>query len=98
MIPESIPWILTGLSMLGSVLNMVKLTAGQGVWVVSNIGWAVVFYLSGNRPATVLFCFYLATSVIGVFWWMYSARGIAKPLENGKIKVLDEMIRHELQQ
>lgn len=95
--PESIPWIITGLSMLGSVLNMMKLTAGQGVWVVSNIGWVVVFYLNGNRPATVLFCFYLATSIIGVCWWMYSARGLSRPLENGKIKVLDEMIRHELQ-
>lgn len=96
--PESIPWILTGLSMIGSVLNMVKLPAGQMVWVVSNIGWAVLFYLGGNHPATALFCFYLATSIIGVFWWRSSARSDdpaqAIPV---KIKALGEMIRQELQ-
>lgn len=74
MIHESIPWILTGLSMIGSVLNMVKLPAGQMVWVGSNIGWVVVFYCGGNRPATALFCFYLATSIFGVFWWKHSTR------------------------
>lgn len=98
MITESIPWILTALSMIGAVLNMVKLPAGQAVWVVSNIGWVVVFYLGGNRPATALFCFYLATSIIGVFWWKRRARAdeLAQPIP-AKINALGEMIRQELQ-
>lgn len=96
--PESIPWILTALSMIGAALNMAKLPSGQMVWVVSNIGWVVVFYLGGNHPATALFCFYLATSIIGVFWWKRRTRADDQDKAiPGKIKVLGEMIRQELQ-
>ncbi|MDH4319908.1 MAG: nicotinamide mononucleotide transporter family protein [Desulfobulbaceae bacterium] len=62
-------WMLTGLSMTGAVLNMARRRSGQGVWIFANIGWIGAFYRVGNWPAVALFCFYLATSVVGFIIW-----------------------------
>lgn len=79
---ELTAWILTAMSMIGSVLNMCKLRSGQGVWIFSNAGWIAIFYLAGNKPTTALFTFYLATSIFGFFWWKHGARDSARRNHN----------------
>ena len=63
-------WILTGLSILGTVYNLQKRVAGWVIWTISNIGWIVSFSLKGMMAEAFLFSVYLVLSVYGIFkWW-----------------------------
>jgi nicotinamide riboside transporter PnuC len=63
-------WILTDLSILGTVYNLQKRVAGWIIWSISNIGWIVSFSTKGMMAEAFLFCVYLVLSVYGIFkWW-----------------------------
>lgn len=63
-------WILTGLSILGTLYNLQKRAAGWVIWTISNLGWVVSFTHKGMLAEAFLFSVYLVLSVYGIFkWW-----------------------------
>lgn len=63
-------WILTGLSILGTLYNLQKRAAGWVIWTISNLGWIVSFSHKGMMAEAFLFSVYLVLSVYGIFkWW-----------------------------
>ncbi|HIJ80053.1 MAG: nicotinamide mononucleotide transporter family protein [Desulfobulbaceae bacterium] len=63
-------WILTGLSIVGTLYNLQKRAAGWVIWSISNVGWIVMFSRKGMMAEAFLFSVYLVLSVYGIFkWW-----------------------------
>lgn len=63
-------WILTGLSILGTLFNLQKRAAGWVIWSIANLGWIVVFLGREMMAEAFLFAVYLVLSVYGIFkWW-----------------------------
>lgn len=63
-------WILTGLSILGTIYNLQKRAAGWVIWTISNLGWIITFSMKGLMAEAFLFSVYLILSVYGIFkWW-----------------------------
>jgi len=64
-----IEWTLTGLSILGTWLNIKKQSHCWLVWSVANVGWIVSFGLKGMTAEATLFFVYLGLSIYGWFQW-----------------------------
>ncbi|MFA7346561.1 MAG: nicotinamide mononucleotide transporter [Desulfurivibrionaceae bacterium] len=63
-------WILTGLSILGTLYNLQKRAAGWVIWTIANLGWIISFSHKGMMAEAFLFSVYLVLSVYGIFkWW-----------------------------
>ena len=62
-------WILTGLSLIGVVLNIKKLKVCFLVWAVTNITWAIVDFKAGLVAQGVLFVIYTGLAVYGFLAW-----------------------------
>ena len=63
-------WILTGLSILGTLYNLQKRVAGWVIWSIANLGWIIIFTRKGMMAESFLFSVYLVLSVYGIFkWW-----------------------------
>jgi nicotinamide riboside transporter PnuC len=63
-------WILTGLSILGTVFNLQKHVAGWVIWTIANLGWIIIFFQKRMMAEAFLFSVYLVLSVYGIFkWW-----------------------------
>jgi len=63
-------WILTGLSILGTLFNLQKHVAGWVIWTIANLGWIISFSHKGMLAEAFLFSVYLVLSVYGIFkWW-----------------------------
>ncbi|HIJ91300.1 MAG TPA: hypothetical protein HPP95_10665 [Deltaproteobacteria bacterium] len=63
-------WILTGLSILGTIYNLQKRVAGWVIWSIANLGWIAAFSHKGMMAEAFLFSVYLVLSVYGIFkWW-----------------------------
>lgn len=63
-------WILTGLSILGTLYNLQKRVAGWIIWTISNVGWIISFSMKGLPAEATLFSVYLILSIYGIFKWM----------------------------
>lgn len=63
-------WILTILSIIGTLFNLQKKVAGWIIWSIANVGWIVSFSLKGMMAEVTLFGVYLVLSIYGVFKWM----------------------------
>lgn len=66
-------WILTGLSILGTLYNLQKRVAGWVIWTISNVGWIISFSMKGLLAEATLFSVYLILSIYGIFKWMQPA-------------------------
>jgi len=63
-------WLLTGLSILGTIYNLQKRAAGWVIWTISNLGWVISFVMKGLMAEAFLFSVYLVLSIYGIFkWW-----------------------------
>ncbi len=69
-------WVITGISILGVILNVYKNRWGFFFWMISNAGWVVVDYIKGIPEQSVLFCVYFLTSLWG--WVAWSKQGKQK--------------------
>lgn len=63
-------WMLTGLSILGTLYNLQKRAAGWVIWTISNVGWIISFSMKGLPAEATLFSVYLILSIYGIFKWM----------------------------
>jgi nicotinamide riboside transporter PnuC len=68
-------WILTGLSILGTLYNLQKKAAGWVIWSIANIGWIISFAMKGMLAEATLFSVYLVLSIYGIFKWMQPPGG-----------------------
>ncbi len=63
-------WLLTALSIIGTLYNLQKRAAGWVIWTISNAGWIAAFAMKGLLAEATLFSVYLVLSVYGIFkWW-----------------------------
>lgn len=60
-------WLLTALSITGTVLVVRKRALGFALWTLSNVGWIWVDYRAGLTEQAVLFAAYLALSLWGLW-------------------------------
>ena len=69
-------WILTGLSILGTIYNLQKHVAGWVIWTIANLGWVAIFFSKGMMAEAFLFSVYLLLSIYGIFkWWPRRPQG-----------------------
>jgi hypothetical protein len=66
---EIISWIVTGFSILGTVLNIYKNKWCFIIWIITNFAWIIINLVLGMYPQVVLFSVYLATSIWGMIAW-----------------------------
>lgn len=66
------PWIITGLSLIGVVLNIKKYRAGFMVWTVTNSYWAVYDFSIGAYAQSALFTVYLVLALWGLWEWRHA--------------------------
>jgi nicotinamide riboside transporter PnuC len=62
-------WLLTALSIIGTLYNLQKRAAGWIIWTISNAGWIMSFTMKGLPAEATLFSVYLVLSVYGIFKW-----------------------------
>ena len=62
-------WILTGLSIIGVILNIKKRRECFICWMVSNGCWAVVDFYHGIYAQSVLFAIYFCLAIYGIKEW-----------------------------
>jgi len=62
-------WILTGLSIIGVILNIHKKRSGFIVWMVTNAGWCIIDLKAGLIEQSFLFLIYFFLTVWGWFRW-----------------------------
>ncbi len=63
------PWLLTGLSILGAVLNIKKRRSGFAVYTVANMGWIAVDLYNGIYAQAALFAVFTGLSAWGWIEW-----------------------------
>lgn len=73
-----ITWVLTALSLAGTVLVIRRRVEGFYLWAFTNIGWVVVDIEAGLYAQAALFGAYLALSVYGVWEWRREAAFLKK--------------------
>jgi hypothetical protein len=62
-------WMLTSISVLGAILNILHLREGFYLWMVCNFFWAVVDVEDRNWQRAALFTVYLGLSFWGAISW-----------------------------
>jgi len=67
-------WLMTALSIAGTVLVVRRRPKGFALWVVSNVGWVVIDWRAGLISQAALFVVYLALSLWGIWEWRRERR------------------------
>lgn len=62
-------WLLTGLSLVGVVLNIKKKRSCFIIWTFTNASWAVIDYQAGLTAQAALFAVYFCLAVWGMWEW-----------------------------
>ena len=66
-------WIVTGLSIVGTILNIKRLKCCFIVWLATNFIWCIYDYYIGNFPQAVLFAVYVVLAIWGIYEWYKNA-------------------------
>lgn len=64
-----IPWILSGLAIIGAILNASGKRIGFYVWLVANIGWVIQCTLTSQYGQLPMWIFYSCICVFGLIQW-----------------------------
>jgi nicotinamide riboside transporter PnuC len=62
-------WIVTGFSLLGTVLNIKKKRICFTIWLFTNLAWTVYDFYIKNYPQAVLFAIYTILAIYGIYEW-----------------------------
>lgn len=62
-------WLLTGLSLIGVILNIKKRKVCFIVWSVTNGSWAIIDYRAGLQAQAALFAVYFLLAIYGLYEW-----------------------------
>lgn len=71
-------WIVTGLSILGTVLNIKKKKICFVIWLFTNLAWFIYDLMTNNYPQAALFGVYTLLSIWGIYEWRKTKRGANK--------------------
>jgi hypothetical protein len=67
---ENIAWILSGISILGAILNIQKKAICFIVWTIANIGWMTLALFEPKfRPQIPLWVVFTLTNIWGYLEW-----------------------------
>ena len=66
---DILTWFLTGLSVLGVILNIKRLRICFYIWAVTNASWAIIDFISGIPAQGALFVVYFALAIWGILEW-----------------------------
>jgi nicotinamide riboside transporter PnuC len=64
-------WIVTGLSILGTVLNIKKKPVCFAIWLVTNSLWCVYDFSIKNYAQAGLFLVYVGLAIWGIISWRH---------------------------
>jgi len=62
-------WIVTGLAIVGVVLNIYKIKWCFVIWSVTNLSWAIVDFNARLFPQAWLFVVYFVLAIVGLYKW-----------------------------
>ena len=62
-------WLLTGLSLIGVVLNIHKRQECFYIWAVTNTCWMLIDFKKGIPAQGVLFMVYVILAIYGIIMW-----------------------------
>jgi nicotinamide mononucleotide transporter len=62
-------WLLTGLSILGVILNIKKKRICFWIWAFTNAGWMVIDFIMGIYSQSALFAVYFGLAIWGILEW-----------------------------
>ena len=62
-------WILSGIGILGGILNAMGKKEGFYVWLVSNTGWIIYFGIQRIWCQAPLWVVYNAICILGIIQW-----------------------------
>jgi nicotinamide riboside transporter PnuC len=62
-------WLLTGLSLIGVILNIRKLRACFYIWLFTNAAWMIVDFHKGLPAQGCLFAIYVILAIWGIVAW-----------------------------
>ena len=68
-------WIVSGLALVGVVLNIKKKQACFFVWLVTNSLWCIYDYSIGAYAQSVLFMVYTLLAIWGIVEWGRHKKG-----------------------
>ena len=66
---ELFTWIITGLSIIGVILNAQKKISGFYFWIIANLSWVVIDFHKELYSQSVLFLFYSIMCFYGIYKW-----------------------------
>lgn len=66
---ETVPWILSGVSIVGALFNAYGKRAGFWIWIVGDIAWIIYCLASKFYAQIPLWAVFLAVCVLGLIKW-----------------------------
>ena len=72
---EVFTWIVTGIAVLGVILNIKKRVEGFHLWTLSNAAWIYIDHKAGLDAQAGMFVVYTGLSIWGIYEW----RKVPKP-------------------
>ena len=66
---EVFTWLVTGVSIIGVILNAQKKVSGFYFWIVANSCWIFIDVQEGIYAQACLFAFYLVMCFYGIYMW-----------------------------
>lgn len=69
MIWTILSWIMSGIALIGTILNAEKNIVGFLFWIVSNLYMTIRFLVIGEYAQATLFFVYLVLAFRGIFSW-----------------------------
>jgi hypothetical protein len=62
-------WIITGLSVIGTVLNIKKKRICFYIWLCTNSTWCIYDFVIGSFAQSALFLVYVGLAIWGIISW-----------------------------
>ena len=69
-----IGWVLTGISLIGVILNAYKRIEGFYLMLPSSIGWVIYNYYLDLYSQALLFFVYIFLNILGLYQWSKMAK------------------------
>ena len=66
---ETIAWVMTALSITGTILNIKKMKICFWMWAVTNAFWVFYDISKGAYPQAVIFIVYFGLAIWGIIEW-----------------------------
>ena len=66
---HNLMWIVTGFSILGTVLNIKKKRICFIIWLITNFAWCIYDFVIRDYPQSFLFLVYVGLAIYGIIEW-----------------------------